>query len=361
VFDRYSFQKTVNGSSRRMAQVKAFLMEKGLGVDVDVEYFIVAYDNFNIVGCGGLAGNTLKSIAVDESHQGNGLSSKLITELVTLAYDMGRYHLFIYTKPENYKVFHAAGFYLIASVKGRVILLENSKNRLKNYCNSLAKLRRSGGKIGSIVMNANPFTLGHRYLVEKASQECDWLHLFVVKEDSSFFNYHDRMNMIKAGVQSFENVIVHPGSEYMISRATFPSYFLKDEGVINFAHTAIDLQLFRQHIAPALGITHRYVGTEPICKVTRFYNQQMHQWLSTQVLDSPVISLIEIPRCEQGELPVSASLVRNLLFQNRWEEIKKIVPLTTYEYLQKLFSEEDSLYQNKRKSAVIKELPQLVV
>ncbi|XHF83350.1 [citrate (pro-3S)-lyase] ligase [Vibrio sp. HN007] len=344
-----------------MEKVRAFLTKMDLGVDVDVELFIVAYSGYEIVACGGLAGSTIKSVAVDESQQGQGLSTKLLTELVTQAYDMGRYNLFIYTKPENYQMFHAAGFYLLTSVKDRVILMENSKNRLQKYCNKLAQKRQQGDRVGSIVMNANPFTKGHRYLVEKASNECDWLHLFVVKEDSSFFTYNDRLNMIRAGVEEFGNVIVHPGSDYMISRATFPSYFLKDEGVINFAHTAIDLQLFREYLAPALGITHRYVGTEPICKVTRFYNQQMNQWLATPTLESDPIELIEIPRCEEGELPISASLVRNLLFQNRWEEIEQIVPTTTYTYLKDLFSEETSPYMAKREQAKAKGIPQLTV
>lgn len=349
----YSFGKVINGDNRKMDKVRTFLSKMELGVDVDVEMFIVAYRDSNIVGCGGLAGSTIKSVAVDEKEQGQGLSTKLLTEVITQAYDMGRYNLFIYTKPENYQMFHAAGFYLLTSVKDRVILMENSKSRLQKYCNKLTQKRQQGSRIGSIVMNANPFTKGHRYLVEKACNECDWLHLFVVKEDSSFFTYQDRLTMIQAGVAEFGNVIVHPGSDYMISRATFPSYFLKDEGVINFAHTAIDLQLFREYLAPALGITHRYVGTEPICKVTRFYNQQMHQWLSTPTLESPPIELIEIPRQEEGELPISASLVRNLLFQNRWEEIRQIVPETTFSYVKTLFSAETSPYQERRDKAIM--------
>ncbi len=61
--------------------------------------------------------------------------------------------------------------------------------------------------------------------------------------------------MIEEGVSDLDNVIVHQGSDYIISRATFPSYFLKDDGVINYCHTAVDLQLFRSFIGPSLGIT----------------------------------------------------------------------------------------------------------
>ncbi len=333
-----------------MAKVSQFLATMGLGVDNNVDFFVIAWLDEEIIGCGALAGNTLKSIAVDGCHQGYGLSTKLLSELVTHAFDLGRFNLFIYTKPENYTMFHEAGFHLLTSVKDRVILLENSKSRLNNYCQELSQKRLSGEKVGSIVMNANPFTYGHRYLVEQAAAQCDAVHLFVVKEDRSFFNYQDRLNMIKAGLADLPNVVIHEGSDYIISRATFPSYFLKDTGVINYCHTAVDLQIFRAYIAPALGITHRFVGTEPICEVTRFYNQQMHQWLATPTVEHDKISLVELPRIERINRPVSASLVRNLLFEEQWESIQQLVPSTTFDYLKKLFSVETSPYQVKRKA-----------
>jgi [citrate (pro-3S)-lyase] ligase len=346
--------KIASNNKTKMEKVRLFLTKMGLGIDGDVEFFVVALEGRDVVGCAGLAGNTLKSIAVNNQYQGHGLSTKLLTELITHAYDLGRYNLFIYTKPENYQMFHNAGFHQLTAVKDRLILLENSKHRLHDYCEQLSEFKKSGKKIGSIVMNANPFTNGHRHLVEHASKTCDWVHLFVVKEDRSFFSYHDRLQMIKAGIAEFSNVIVHPGSDYIISRATFPSYFLKDEGVINYCHTAVDLQLFREYIGPALGITHRFVGTEPICKVTRFYNQQMQQWLSTSSLRTPKITLVEIPRSEKGDSPISASLVRKLLFNNQWNEIEKIVPRSTLSYLTNLFSEDSSAYHAKRKQAALR-------
>lgn len=338
-----------------METVRVFLAKMALGVDSDIELFVIAYHHGKVVACGGLAGNTLKSIAVEESYQGRGLSTSLLTELVTSAYDLGRYNLFIYTKPENYALFRDAGFHLLASVKDRVVLLENSRTRLQQYCYELSRHKTPGDTIGSIVMNANPFTNGHLHLVEHAAKQCDWVHLFVVKEDRSFFSYEDRLTMIKAGLKHMNNVTIHEGSDYIISRATFPSYFLKDEGVINYCHTAMDLQLFRAYIGPALGITHRFVGTEPICAVTRFYNQQMLQWLSTPTLEHQPINLIEIPRVECVSFPISASLVRNMLFDNHWEMIEKLVPNTTFLHLKKLFELETSAYQVKRRAMTANE------
>ena len=42
-------------------------------------------------------------------------------------------------------------------------------------------------KFGAVVMNCNPLTLGHRYLIEQALKQCDYLMIFVVQEDKSFF------------------------------------------------------------------------------------------------------------------------------------------------------------------------------
>lgn len=363
VLTSYHFEQIQRQNSRKMELVRTFLTKMGLGVDQDVEFFVVAFSNHQVVATGGIAGNTLKSIAVDERFQGMGLSTSLLSELVTMAYDAGRYNLFIYTKPDNYRRFREAGFYMLASVKDRVVLLENSKHRLSDYCYELSQYKKEGEAIGSIVMNANPFTNGHRYLVEHAASQCDWVHLFVVKEDRSFFSYQDRLHMIRAGLKDLKNVIIHEGSDYIISRATFPSYFLKDEGVINYCHTAMDLKIFRSHIAPALGITHRFVGTEPICAVTRFYNQQMQQWLTTPTLECRPIVLSEIPRVEleSANLPVSASLVRNLLFDNQWDMIEKLVPKTTFIHLKQLFDLETSPYQVKRKAMSIVKQAQIPV
>ena len=44
-----------------------------------------------------------------------------------------------------------------------MVLMENSATRLKRYAESLKNFVIQGTKL-AIVMNANPFTNGHRYL-----------------------------------------------------------------------------------------------------------------------------------------------------------------------------------------------------
>ena len=286
---------TVQKDPRRREAVDLFLHQHQLSLEADCERVIVAEDQRRIVGCGAIAGCVLKCIAVDPSLQGEGLSLKLLTELMTLAYELGRSELFLFTKPDNAALFSSAGFWPIARAGDQAVLMENSRERLARYCRQLTMYRQPGEKIGAIVMNANPFTLGHRWLVEQAARQCDWLHLFVVKEDASFFSYQDRVALIEQGIAGIANVTLHPGSAYLISRATFPGYFLKDKGVVDDCHCQIDLQLFREHLAPALQITHRFVGSEPLCSLTRNYNLRMKELLEAPG-ETPAIQVVELER-----------------------------------------------------------------
>lgn len=316
--------------------VVRFLGQSGLRLEQGCDELIVAEQQGRLVGCGAIAGYVLKCIAVDPQCRGEGLSLKLLTELLALAWEKQRSELFLFTKPENASLFEGAGFWPIAQAGDSALLMENSRDRLARYCRQLRMHRQPGGRIGAIVMNANPFTLGHRWLVEQAVRRCDWLHLFVVKEDASFFRYQDRWSLIEKGIAGIPHVTLHPGSQYVISRATFPGYFLKDKGVVDDCHSQIDLQLFRQHLAPALGITHRFVGSEPLCPLTRAYNQRMQMLLGSPDGAGAAIRVVELPRIEQGGAPISASRVRKLYEARDWSAIAPLVPPATLTFLTRL-------------------------
>lgn len=338
MFDTYIFSRISTKNEAKMNGICAFLKEHDLSVDDDVEFFVVAYSGNSIIGCGGIASNILKSIAIAPELQGSGFSLKLMSELTSYAYEMGRYHLFLFTKPSNVKFFRQAGFFQIANAGEKLCLLENTKNGLKKYCNRLKRRKLEGEKIGSIVMNANPFTLGHQFLVEKSAKECDSFHLFVVQEEGSEFSYKDRFEMIKLGTSHIPNLILHPGTEYIISRATFPTYFIKDKGVIDSCHTTVDLQIFREYIAPSLGITHRYIGTEPQCVVTNNYNLEMQQCLISPLLKGSKIEVVEVPRLttKNKNNIISASTVRQLLMFGDKACLANYLPQTTIDYLSHL-------------------------
>lgn len=330
IFKRISPQKNEAGKKA----VSCFLQSVGLSLEADCECVVCAERQGKIVGCGAIAGSVLKCIAVSPDLQGEGVSLKLLTELLTLAYEWRRSELFLFTKPENKTLFSGAGFWPVAQADGLAVLMENSSERLARYCRQLALHRQPGKTVGAIVMNANPFTLGHRYLIEQAAARCDWLHLFVVKEDASQFSYTDRWTLIEKGINGLDNVTLHPGSAYVISRATFPGYFLKEQGAIDDCHSRIDLQIFREHLAPALGITHRFVGDEPYCPLTRAYNQRMHEILGATEGKGPPIEVVELPRMEINGVPVSASRVRQRYAERDWRALRDLVPPQTLAFLQ---------------------------
>lgn len=331
--DRYQFNSLFQPSTLIHRELESLLNANELQLEIGLTQFIEARYQGQLVGCAGLDGNIIKCVAIDNNHRGEALSLQLLSEVTNLAYRQGIERLFLYTKPCNVPLFTSAGFTPLVSVPTQVTLMENSPYGLKNYCDELAKLHVSGKTIGSIVMNANPFTLGHRYLITQALEHCNWLHLFVVKQDASRFAYRDRLALIRDGIKGLERVTLHPGSDYMISKATFPSYFIKDKGLIDECSTALDLLLFRQKIAPTLGINVRFVGTEPFDPVTAKYNRDMAFWLSESTCSFPAIKVEELLRIEIDGSPVSASRVRKLLDEGDASAIAHLVPKTTFDFL----------------------------
>lgn len=327
----YTVNPLVNEVER--ADITRLLAECGLDYEKTIELFVVGRQGGRLVACGGLDCNVVKCVATSPEWRGEALSLKLMGEIVHVAHELGRHHLFLFTRPYNVEAFQSCGFYLLAEVPDQVALMENTPFGIKNYCQSLKMLRKDGEKIGSIVMNANPFTYGHRYLVELAASQSDWLHLFVVAEDASFIKYRDRFALIEEGVKGIPNLTLHPGSQYMVSRATFPDYFFKEKRLVGDCFTAIDLLLFRNYIAPALGVTHRFVGTEPFCVTTRKYNNDMKKWLQSEPTTGAPISVVEVPRAAIDETPISASQVRRLLASRDLDALARLVPKATLDLL----------------------------
>ncbi len=185
--------------------------------------------------------------------------------------------------------------------------------------------------VGAIVMNCNPFTLGHKYLIETAKSQVDFLYIFVVEEDKSIFAFKDRLKMVELGTSHLKNIKVLPYGSFIISSLTFSSYFEKANLKGNTVDTTLDVETFARQIAPCLDITVRFVGEEPLDPVTWQYNQSMKN-----ILPQYGIELREIPRKEEGGEVISASRVRGYLQEKKWDELAKIVPNTTYEYLKNM-------------------------
>lgn len=311
-----------------LAQIDLLLQQEGLCRDANLDYICAMYDDaYRIIATGSCFANTLRCFAVSNAHQGEGLLNELVSHLVDVQYRRGIIHLFLYTKVSSAKYFRDLGFYPIAQVDDSLVFMENRKNGFSQYLNQLSQTKKEG-RSAALVMNANPFTLGHQYLAEKAAARCDALHLFIVSEDVSLVPFTIRKKLVLEGTAHLPNVICHDSGPYIISNATFPSYFLKDEEAVIRNHAKLDLMIFSQ-IARALSITCRYVGEEPNSQVTGIYNQIMAEHLPKEGIDCVIL-----PRKEAGGKPISASDVRRLLQQDKLQELGELVPASTLKYFQ---------------------------
>ena len=334
-------------SNKRILQL---LNAEGIKRDRNLDYTCAAYDSdYNIIGTGSCFGNTLRCLAVSHEHRGEGLTNKIISHLIQYQFERGNYHLFIYTKYTTYHLFKDLGFYEIVRIKDQIVFMENKKTGFSDYLNELKKnninnIDHNKKKVAAIVMNANPFTLGHQYLIEKASKENDILHLFIVSEDKSIVPFKVRKQLIKEGTKHLTNIIYHDSGPYIISSSTFPSYFQKDEKDVIESHANLDIEIFAK-IAKALDINVRYVGEEPTSLVTGIYNQLM-----IKKLPENGIQCVVVPRMtnKEGNEVISASDVRKAIKEGQFEKMKNMVPECTYKFF---MSEEGKDVVNKIKQS----------
>ena len=322
----YPISQVYPSDKYSLSQIDALLQKEGITRDAHLDYICAMRDgNDEIIATGSCFGCTLRCFAVSSEHQGEGLLNEIISHLMEVQYARGNMHLFLYTKIKSAKFFGDLGFYEIARVDGTLVFMENRKNGFPSYLKALEKTKKDGVS-AALVMNANPFTLGHQYLVETAAAQCDTLHLFVLSEDASLVPFSVRKKLVQAGVAHIPNVVLHDSGPYIISSATFPSYFLKDEAAVIDGHARLDLAVFTR-IAQALNVTHRFVGEEPTSQVTGLYNKIM-----AQELPKAGITCHIIPRKESGGKAISASTVRVALQNGDWELLKALVPPTTLQY-----------------------------
>ena len=322
----YAITQVFPGDKRTLASVDALLHREGITRDANLDYISAMLDEEGeVIATGSCFGNTLRCFAVSSAHQGEGLLNQIITHLIEVQCARGNLHLFLYTKVKSARFFGDLGFYEIARVEDTLVFMENRRDGFGAYLRALEKTK-TGGKSAALVMNANPFTLGHQYLVEKAAAACNTLHLFVVSEDASLVPFAVRKRLVEAGVAHLPNVVLHDSGPYIISNATFPSYFLKDEAAVIEGHARLDLAVFTK-IAKALNITARYVGEEPTSQVTGLYNKIM-----CEQLPKAGIECIVVPRKEADGKAISASTVRQCLQSGDWETLKTLLPQTSLDY-----------------------------
>lgn len=311
------------------AKVVEFLKGFDLTFTGIIDYTMGLFDDGKLIGTGSLGGRVMRDIAISSDYQRKGLTHRIIRNLQGESNRRGINGNQIFTKPKNVPVFEHMGFKCVAVAEPYAALLESGTDTLEDY---LARVRTflgsgEGKNRGAIVMNCNPFTLGHRSLVEYAHNNCDEVIIFAVQEDRSVFPFSNRFTLIKQGVKDMKGVEVISGGDFIISNATFPTYFIKGTDELA-AQTKLDATIFATRIAPALNITVRFVGEEPTDKTTLAYNQAMRE-----VFAENGIELKVIPREQKGDQIVSASSVRRALAADDWETVYRMVPKTTLTYL----------------------------
>lgn len=319
------------------SRAEGFIAARGLEPEGDVELTaLVSYDG-KLAACASLAGNVVKETAADPGLEGEGLAAAAVSAVVAEAFARGRTVLRAYTKPENLPFFASLGFVLLAESGSDAVLLENDPRAFGRWADSmraaLAEVPGGGGErrfgTGAVVVNCNPFTLGHLSLVKRAAARCAKLLVLVVEADKSGFPADVRLRLVREGIAGVPNAAAVPSGPYVISESTFPTYFLKEKSRATGIHVRLDLDLFARRVAPALGIRARFVGTEPFCPVTGLYNARM-----AELLPAAGVAVEELPRLEIEGTPVSASAVRAAIRAGDFAAARRLVPPSTASYLE---------------------------
>ncbi len=366
---------------RDLERLQGFLERQGLAWDEGIVHSVMLEDAGEVVACGSCRGDVIVCLAVDEARRGENLLGQVFSHLVGWLVGQGRTRWFCFTKPHVRPLVEALGMHALAQTD-EAVMLESRREGLAAYLRQVAReteeqlARKAGGgergregegageaegasettggaacackaaggaegalapRVGAIVANCNPLTLGHMHLIETAAAQVDVLHVFVLAAEQGFMPAADRLALVRQATAGMPNVAVHSGGDYLISPATFPTYFHKDAATGLAANCKLDVALFAQRIAPALGITARFVGTEPTCAVTGQYNACMAQLLPQAGVELVVVERLVVEGASDSGQPtgaaISASTVRKLIQARDWQAIGRLVPACTLSYL----------------------------
>lgn len=182
--------------------------------------------------------------------------------------------------------------------------------------------------VGAIVMVGNCFNNGHRYLIEQAKNQVDFLIVFVVEEELFLFPFEERFQLIKKGTDDLSNIMIVPSGDFILSRNNFPEFFSKrNDGAVAF-NVEYDIKVFADYIAEPLHITHRFVAEEHKNKLIKAHIEAMRR-----ILPQKGINYVEIPRMVSGEESVKSSTVCKSLKKGEYDKAFDLLPGTTQKYL----------------------------
>ena len=322
------FSDEINfNNNNDVEEIKEYLKENSVDYDLPNKTFVIR-DKGKIIATGSAEGNILKYFFSSDEYQGQGLMGSIYNSLLNHLLENNYNSFFVFTKPCNKNIFLSLGLKEVYSTS-RVSLFEGGFYNYQKWISAVKNnLSPKSGVRGAIVVNTNPMTLGHKYLIELSSKKVEELLVFVVEEDISVFPFKDRLNIVKEELKDYKNVVVIKGGPYIISRGTFPTYFIKKKDDMLDIYTELDGSIFAKKIAEDLEIDIRFFGEEPIDIVTLNYNNTLKGILEDSSIDVDIVKRKQI-----GDTIISASYVRNLLKNDKVEEAYKYLPKATINYL----------------------------
>lgn len=323
------FSDEINfNNAKDIEEIKLYLKTNNVDYDLPDKTFVIR-DNGNIIATGSADGNILKYFFSKDEYQGQGLMGIIYNSLLNHLLESGYNNFFVFTTPCNKTIFQSLGLREVYST-GRVSLFEGGFYNYDKWIKGVqANIKSKSGTRGAMVVNCNPMTLGHKFLIDTALQQVDELLIFVVEEDSSIFPFSDRFSILERELQDYNRVTLIKSGPYIISRGTFPTYFIKKKDEMLDIYTELDGSIFAKKISKDLEIDIRFFGEEPIDLVTLNYNNTLKK-----ILEDSSISVKIIERKQLDTTVISASYVRNLLKDNNIEEAYKYLPQATINYLQ---------------------------
>ncbi|MDO5047998.1 MAG: [citrate (pro-3S)-lyase] ligase [Anaerococcus sp.] len=314
-------------------KLKEFLKNHNLAYEENIESTYVLREEGKIVASGSRSKNIIKSLAINDSYQGSKVINELISLLINEIHAGGFDNIFIYTKPSNEETFTHLGFKKIEEVPDKLVFMERSDN-FSDYLAYLDQNRVDVPNPGAVVINANPLTLGHLSLIDYGLSEVDFLYVFLVSEDASFFSSKDRLKIVKEALYDKKRVKILTTDDYLVSKASFPSYFLDEDEDVTKIYTKLDAYIFKNHIGKRLGIKKRFVGDEKEDKTTNIYNQTMAEIF---IKEPNPIDLVEIERKKINGQAISASRVRKLIKEKSFDKLEDLVPKASLRLIEDKF------------------------
>ncbi len=308
-------------------EIKKYLASHGVNYDYPEKTYVIR-DKGKIIATGSVDGNILKYFFTSEEYKGQGTMAIIFNSLLNYLIGKGIDSFFVFTTPDNKRIFKSMGLKEVHSTES-VSLFEGGFYNYERWIDGIKKtIGQKQSTRGSIIMNCNPMTLGHKYLIDKALEKVDELIIFLVEEDKSIFPFEDRYSIIKEETKDYDGLKVLASGPYIISQATFPTYFLKEKDSMLEVYTELDGSIFANKIGSDLEIDKRFLGTEPEDMVTSQYNRSLKSILEENQIDVEIIE-----RKKQNDDIISASKVRKLLKDNKLEEAFRYLPESTIAYL----------------------------